>query len=468
MTKSKAYRNICDVIVPNGYCVGCGICAGICPSHVLEMKLNEYGEYQPLEVRAGCLPACDLCFRSCPFWNQADNEDTLAKAAFGNEPGINHSGEIGFHLDSYVGYSNVDGHRVHGASGGLATWLLETMLGEGLVDHVICVVHNPDPKRLYKFSVLHSVEEIRGASRSCYYPVELSEVIDYILQHEGDYAIIGLPCFLKGLRLAARSSARLRRRMKFLLGLVCGQQKSTFFAAHLCALKGGDPWHMDYCCFRVKDQNRRANDFGFSFKCTEGAVRSDTIYWTEGMREAWTSGFFKLNACNYCDDVYAELADVTFMDAWLNRYIEDPAGTNIVLFRNIVLRNLALKCSSEGLIHLEPLSIDCVVKSQQAVLDTKRARLANRLRLAKVMGRKYLPIKRVSPSKFDPISLFERFLEQNVNSNSKKMMAGPGIIEGRARLNQKLRAALFLLRLIDRFRRRLTIWLSALRMVKNE
>lgn len=467
MISSKAYRNVCDIVVANDYCVGCGICAGICPSHVLDMKFNMYGEYQPVEVKEGCLPKCDLCFRSCPFWNQADNEEALAKAAFGSQRRMNHSSETGFYLDSYISYSNVDGHRANGASGGMATWFLETMLKEDLVDSVVCVVHNPDPQKLYKFSVLRSVEEVRGASRSCYYPVELSQVIDYILHHEGRYAIIGLPCFLKGVRLAAKSSVKLRQRVKFLLGLVCGQQKSAFFSAYLCALKGGDPQHMDYCCFRVKDKNRNANDFGFAFHCTEGAIRSDTIFWTEGMREAWSNGLFKLNACNYCDDVYAELADVAFMDAWLDRYIKDSNGTNIILFRNATLRDMALHCHSEGLVHLESLPIEEVIKSQQAVIDAKRTRLANRLRLAKIMGTKYLPVKRVKPSGINPIALFERFLEQSVNSNSKKLMADSDAVEGLTGLDHQTQIPLLLLRLIDRCRRRLAIWIAALGMVKE-
>lgn len=31
-------------------------------------------------------------------------------------------------------------------------------------------------------------------------------------------------------------------------------------------------------------------------------------------------------ACNYCDDVFAECADVTCMDAWLPEYSQDHRG----------------------------------------------------------------------------------------------------------------------------------------------
>ena len=44
--------------------------------------------------------------------------------------------------------------------------------------------------------------------------------------------------------------------------------------------------------------------------------------------------YFKLNPCNYCDDVFAELADVVFMDAWLPKYSKDPLGHSLVINRN--------------------------------------------------------------------------------------------------------------------------------------
>ena len=457
MTQPKPFRNVCEVIVANDYCIGCGVCAGICPAHVLEMEFNDFGEYQPIEKKEGCLPKCDLCLRGCPFWNQDDNEDTYAQVMFGTEPGIKHCRDTGYYLECYAGYSNVDDHRVHGASGGMATWLLETLLKEKFVDYVICVTHNPSPEKLYKFVVLNSVEEIRSASRSCYYPVELSEVIEFILQNEGRYAIIGLPCFIKGIRLAARSSVKLKRRITFLVGLVCGQMKSTYFSAYLCALKGGDPRYMNYCQFRIKDAKRDANDFGFAFNCTKGSVQSGTIFWKEGMDKVWINGFFKLNACNYCDDVFAELADVVLMDAWLDRYIKDPKGTNLILFRNSTLRDIVLNGSTEGEMHLELSTIEDVIQSQQAVINIKRNHLAHKLQIAKVLGQKYLPEKRVKPSVFNPISLLERFLEQNVTKKSKQVMARYGTTEGITKLNRATSAPLYLLRLISGIRSRLKI-----------
>ena len=43
---------------------------------------------------------------------------------------------------------------------------------------------------------------------------------------------------------------------------------------------------------------------------------------------------FQVNACNYCDDIFAETADVAFGDGWLPEYKMDWQGTNVVVSRH--------------------------------------------------------------------------------------------------------------------------------------
>lgn len=397
--KPKPYRNVCEVIVANDFCVGCGVCAGVCPARALTMQFNAHGEYIARETGTACLEKCDLCFRACPFWNQADNEDTLAQAAFGSVPNIHHRPETGYYLDAFVGYSNVDGHRANGASGGLATWFLETLLRQGIVDRVVCVVANDDPSKLFKFAVLDQVEGVRRASRSCYYPVELSGVIHEILTTEARYAIIGLPCFLKGLRLAMRMNRRLRERVTVLAGLVCGQTQSKQLAEYLCALGGGNPAHMARAVFRVKDPARPATDHGFRFECQSGPVSSGTVFWSEGMSEAWTTGYFRPGACDFCDDVFAEVADVVFMDAWLPEYRREHKGTNLVLVRSGAVQQVLESAALIGTVDLARTDVERVIASQRGVIFKKRTELAcgaRRIRNANPASA-YLPRKRVEP-----------------------------------------------------------------------
>jgi len=374
-------------VVEQNLCTGCGICAAICPRQNLRIEFNKFGEYVAIEKGTKCPDTCNMCLDVCPFYNNKDNEDTLGKKLFAETPGIKHTPETGYYLDAFVGYSNVKSHRENGASGGLATWTLEKLLADTLVDHVACVYPNDDPEKLFKFKICNTPEEVRECSRSCYYPVETSEVIKHILSHKGRYGIIALPCMCKAVRLAMQLIPKLKRRIKFVLGLVCGQTKSKFFVEYICALGGGDPHYLKQVTFRIKDPNRPVSNFGMKFVSEDGMNprREGVVFWTDGMNRIWSDRYFTPNACNFCDDIFAECADATFMDAWLPEYSADWRGHSIVLLRNGTLSEI-LAAGAEKYLEISDLGIEDVIKSQQGVLDAKRKDIKTRLEIASAKG----------------------------------------------------------------------------------
>lgn len=385
------------------------MCAGVCPKETLEIGFNEYGEYIAKDVRGVCCDKCNLCLSVCPFSDYVEDEDSLGATRFGDVPGIKYRREVGYYLEAYVGYSKVDDHRIKGASGGLATWMLEGLLAEKLVEKVCCVRPVGKPGKLFEFVVCNSSQEVRDCSRSCYYPVETSEVIRYILSNKGQYAIIALPCYIKAFRLAMQVVPKLRQRVKFLLGLVCGQAKSKFFAEYVCALGGGNPNRLNRVVFRMKDPQRPASDYGMKFISDGGAERmhEGIVYWSEGMGRAYCERFFTPSACNYCDDTFAELADAVFMDAWLKEYINDVGGTNLLIVRDPVLQELFDKGVRNQELQLDKIAIDKVIESQQDGVRFKREKLSQRLAWALERGQQ-VPPKRERPA--PTLNFRERYL----------------------------------------------------------
>lgn len=394
---SERYRNVCDVIVPNDLCCGCGVCAGVCPVDALKIEWNEYGEYVPLEQTGKCTE-CGLCLPVCPFWNQEENETTLAEREFRQQDGIQHDSITGLFLDLFAGYSKVNEHQARGAAGGLTTWLLEKMLAQGIVNRVCCVVPSSGPGTLFRYLVVDSVPDLRRASRSAYYPVELSQVIPEILSVDRKYAVVGLPCALKGLRLAMLHNEDLSKRVIALVGLVCGQQKSKFFAEYLCALAGGQPARLISASFRVKDLARHHLDHRFEFTCESGNVTRGHIYQSEGMSRLWGHDCFKLNACNFCDDITAEVADITFGDAVAEPYSYGNEGSNFVIVRSGLMRDLLVNGASKGEIVLDRVPLQAVVERQKGAALLKRDDLQHRLYLIRGKGdAEYVPVKRFPP-----------------------------------------------------------------------
>ncbi len=392
-------KNVCNTIVAHNLCIGCGLCAAICPNNNLRIESNEFGEYIAVEKDNKCPDTCSMCLMVCPFFDQEENEDTLGEKLFASIPGIRHTPQTGYYLESFVGYSDVNNHRRHGASGGMATWLLETLLEKKLVDYVVCVSPTEDVKKLFEFRVCTTIEDIRACSRSAYYPVEMSKVIEHILLNEGRYAIIGLPCYCKGIRLAMRQNTKLQRRIKFVLGLACGQTKSRFFAEYVCALGGGQADCLEAFGCRVKTPDRPASDFGMKFVCGTGAgwPHEGVVFRSEGISQAWHDRYFTVNACNFCDDMFAEVADACFMDAWLPEYSTDWKGHSIVLLRDSVLSNILKEESGNNSISVKPLNVAKVIKSQESVLRSKRVHMNERIRFAQQLGQ-IVPKKRLFPS----------------------------------------------------------------------
>ncbi len=109
-------HNVCLDVVANNLCAGCGLCVGICPQKTLQMKFNEFGEYEAFDKNGVCRSECRLCLQVCPFSDQADIEDVLAKTIFKDVSDIKHRPETGYHLNCLVGHSNLVSHRVNAAS----------------------------------------------------------------------------------------------------------------------------------------------------------------------------------------------------------------------------------------------------------------------------------------------------------------------------------------------------------------
>ena len=113
----------------------------------------------------------------------------------------------------------------------------------------------------------------------------------------------------------------------------------------------------------------------------------------------WGSGFFMNSACNFCDDVVAETADISFGDAWVEPYSSDGRGTNVVVVRSPVIENLVADAIKESRLSLEAVDGKFVAQTQAAGFRQRREGLAYRL----TWWRKGVkPCKRVAPDSQTP------------------------------------------------------------------
>ena len=392
--------NVISAIVKKDLCVGCGLCAAICPDQTLVMQFNRFGEFNPI-LDHECKKNCGLCLKVCPFADGNDNEDSIGKRLYGDIPGICHRSETGYYLDCVAGYAPETRYR--GASGGMATWFLSTIMRKGIVDYVIAVIPNEDPDSLFKFTILNDPDSVLDSAGSVYYPVELSGVLREVENNPGKYAIIGLPCFVKAIRLAMNHKRKLRERIIIIGGLVCGQMKSKHYTDHVSALSGvWGPLQKVY--YRGKSRETPANIFYFS--CVNKNGDKGKIFYNNGVSKVWNNRWFTLNACNFCDDIFAECADVAFMDAWLPEYASDCQGTSLLLVRSDLVKEVFDNERKVNTISINPISVQNVIQSQEGLVHIKKEYLSYRLYLNHRKGLS-TPDKRITPKKIS-WSLFTR------------------------------------------------------------
>lgn len=430
--------NVCDKIVANDYCIGCGVCAGVCPVENLEMQDSSGFGYVPAD-QGVCRDGCDLCLRVCPFASQNDNEDDIASALYETAPGSQHCAEAGFYSGSYAGYVTDAEHRWQSGSGGIASWFLSELLRSGVVDRVVCVVKTGNIGSLFEYRIMDSSEEVLQAGKPAYYPVELSGVLKLIMDTPRKYAVIGLPCFVKALRLAASRNHDLQERLRVCIGLVYGQLCSKGFTELLIRHKGLDAGDITEVCYRAKQEGASARSYGVSFKDANGAEYSFT-----DMKFFWRLWHMSaLRPCSFCDDVFAETADIVFMDAWLPEYILESRGTNLVITRSSEAGEMLLNGRNKGEICLEPLPVDRILDSQRGVIRKKRQGLAYRLYLQEKKAQITKRVQPMRPPFFERLRLIAELYatRQNVQALHAQARSGLGGIEEYSR---KMRRHLFI------------------------
>ena len=265
------------------------------------------------------------------------------------------------------------------------------------MDAVACVGRGKTNDKLFTYEILEDIMEVRTAASSRYYPVDIADVMQWLSTQGPDkrYAVIGLPCTLKALHLAMLHIPILRRRVVFLLGLVCSHLPNRYYTEYLARLSGITPDRLSTVDYRLKG-DVRAGNYYFQAR-THNRTEGRRVPFLGKVSCAWTRGYFQYNACTYCDDVFAEVADAVFMDAWLPEYETDPKGHSLVILRHPELKQILVRGSQDNTCCLGPISIDKVVASQKASVYRKKMQIAGRLYRAQRRG-DWFPGKRVAPS----------------------------------------------------------------------
>ena len=210
---------------------------------------------------------------------------------------------------------------------------------------------------------------------------------------KGKVAIVGVACFIKAIRLAQNKEPALKEKIPFLLGIICGGVKSRFFTEYLAGRAGVPNQNFEKPEFRIKDLNSTAGDY--SFGCINKKESKKQTIKMRSVGDMWGTGMFKANACDFCDDVTTELADISLGDAWLPPFSKDGAGTNVIVTRSVLAERLIQDGINTGKLTIETLPQEQFLASQQGSYNHRHTGLSYRIKQAQKKN------QAVPPKRFD-------------------------------------------------------------------
>ena len=373
-----------------GICIGCGACSAATDGAVrvslgpTRMYVADLSAASETEVRRAS--------RVCPFSDESPNEDELG--APHPDGGMRADGKLGRHSRTFAGRVRDDAYLLGSSSGGLTSWLVKTLIERDVVDAAITVGYaSGESGQLFEYSVIER-DEVTGNRKSQYYAATMAEVLQGLPSSGRRFAIVGVPCFIRAARALCRERPEFARSLALFVSLVCGHYKTQAFGESLAWQLGVPPDDLAQVDFRAKRLDRGANDYDFAAR----AGHDDT--WQQAPVRTliggnWGHSAFQPEACDFCDDVVGETADVSFGDAWLPQFVGDPRGTNVVVSRNRMIDALFDEGAARGEIELLEATAEDVIASQAGGFRHRREGLAIRLRDDEEAGLS-VPRKRVS------------------------------------------------------------------------
>lgn len=340
-----------EEIVKNGLCTGCGTCIALCPKNAIELTIDhKKGIYVPKLNRDKC-DACGICYKVCPG-HEVDFRQ-LNSEIFGKEP---EEILIGNYTNCYVGHANDHNIRYNSASGGLVTASLIFALEEGMIDGALVTRMKRDSPLEPEPFIARTKEEIIAARGSKYCPVPANIALDKILESDGKFAVVGVPCQIHGIRKAELINKKLKEKIALHLGLFCSGAPS-FLATEFILKK-----------FGAKKENIKSISYrgpGWPGGVSLGVENRVLFVPFDDYYHSGFGQYFHPVRCKLCIDATSEFADISFADAWLPEIIRsDKVGASIVIPRNELGTKLLQDMASKKLISIREIDRREVILSQ--------------------------------------------------------------------------------------------------------
>lgn len=361
------------------------------------------------EDTCGCSSNCNSCLSICPHGPFSQDEDQIARNLFQNDA-TGHLDSLGLYRACYQGRVADDKKYMQAPCGGLCTDLLSSLLERNRIDSLVLPIPLKE-RPWFESRLIHTKEELAQAGGSVYHctPMDLS-LRDIIFgKEETRTAVVALPCVAKAIRNLQLRFPTAKRRIKFVVGLVCGGLRARSFADFITGFIGIKEGRLFYrrTLAGQKDSYHTRIEM-----LAKDKAHSRSWYGIPG--HFWVYEAASLSGCHYCDDIFCETADIVYMEAFLPEFLNDSRGRNLIITRNKELDDVVQDCFRSKRWQGDLIDPQRVATSQYKPLYKRRSRVPARIRLAR-QNNDYVPQKR--------LDLCEKFISPSFTSKAQDRQA---------------------------------------------
>ena len=327
-------------------CYGCGVCATICPHHIISIALNKEGFYEPQITEKERCTDCGLCLSVCSYSDDkvADTHDDA---------------------DYYAAWSNDSEVRRKCSSGGLGFEIGRHLIEQG---YKACGVRYNSTANRAEHYMAETVEEYLPSMGSKYIQSYTLPGFEK-LNRKDNFLVTGTPCQIDSLRRYIR---KLRIEDHFVLMdffchgvpsmLLWNQylrevEKQIGKVSYVSWRNKQTGWHDSYNMMCLGETSKNDEKHRYMSRCSNG----DLFY-------RFFLGDYCLGRACYGNCKYkmaSSAADIRIGDLWGTVYEKDQDGVSAVLA--LTDKGKALVRELHNSCHFEQRSGEIVMEGQMKV-----------------------------------------------------------------------------------------------------
>ncbi|MCK9216458.1 MAG: Coenzyme F420 hydrogenase/dehydrogenase, beta subunit C-terminal domain [Firmicutes bacterium] len=308
MSNKLAFHDLYSDVIGQGLCTACGICAGVCPTKVIDM---DYSNQEAEPILTGKCKECGICYKVCPGKDIPLKD--LDLKFLGQERDFI-SDEIGIYKGCYKGWAKDKHIQNVSSSGGMVSALLIYAMENDIIDGALLVGWDKEKPYRAKPIIAKTPEDVLNACRWTAEAIPVNELLhDAVMKEKLQrIAVVGMPCHIHGIRKLQASGvpSKIAKSIKFTIGLFCA---ATYYFEGIKHLIG------EFSDVRSLDDIETLDYRGGSAPGALMVTTKDKRIHSVASKHDYTWHFlgpatYKRDRCLMCVDFSAELADISCGD----------------------------------------------------------------------------------------------------------------------------------------------------------